>query len=41
MNKEAQVVVGNGQIYGQGGEGFIRINIGTPRCVLEKGLSSN
>ncbi len=40
LQKEAQVVVGNGQVCGQGGEGFIRINVGTPRYVLEQGLSS-
>jgi cystathionine beta-lyase len=40
LNKEAQVVVGNGQMCGQGGEGFIRVNIGTPRHMLEQGLNS-
>ncbi|MCF0160590.1 MAG: pyridoxal phosphate-dependent aminotransferase [Bacteroidaceae bacterium] len=35
---KANLVINNGASYGQGGEGFIRINIGCPRSVVEKAL---
>jgi len=37
INK-AQVAVNIGTDYGPGGEGFVRINIATPRKILEEGL---
>ncbi|WP_342601924.1 MalY/PatB family protein [Peribacillus sp. FSL E2-0159] len=38
MLKEAKVAPSLGYGFGPGGEGFIRINIGCPRSVLEEGL---
>ncbi len=38
IQREAGVVVELGSIYGPEGEGFIRINIGCPRSVLEDAL---
>ena len=36
--EEAKVYVEQGTIYGAEGEGFIRINIGCPRVILETAL---
>jgi cystathionine beta-lyase len=38
MIKKAKVGLDNGPIFGQGGEGFQRLNIACPRKTLEKGL---
>ncbi|NOX30333.1 MAG: pyridoxal phosphate-dependent aminotransferase [Actinobacteria bacterium] len=38
IRREAGVVVEPGSIYGPEGEGFVRINIGCPRSVLEDAL---
>ncbi|MDR1721653.1 MAG: pyridoxal phosphate-dependent aminotransferase [Methanobrevibacter sp.] len=37
INK-ARVALENGTLFGKGGEGFMRINIATPRSLLEEGL---
>lgn len=34
-----KVRVNSGSVYGQGGQGFIRINIACPRALLEEGLT--
>jgi len=36
--KEAQVAVNDGVTFGPGGEGFVRLNFGCPRALLEEGL---
>ena len=36
FNEEAGVVVNNGASYGPGGEGFVRINLGCPRIIVEE-----
>ncbi len=36
--KQAQVAVNDGKWFGQGGEGFVRLNFGCPRSVLQAGL---
>lgn len=38
FSEKAKLVVNNGAIYGPGGEGHIRINIGCPLSVLKKAL---
>lgn len=38
FNKGAKIIPSNGGSYGTGGEGFIRLNIGCPRSVLEEAL---
>ena len=38
FNEKAGVVVNNGAGYGPGGEGFIRLNVGCPRSILEEAL---
>ena len=40
MSEEARVTVGSGTVSGENGKGFIRLNVGTPRSVLEQGLAS-
>jgi len=35
FNDEAKVVVNNGASYGTGGEGFIRLNVGCPKMIVE------
>ena len=35
--KEARVALNDGGAFGQGGEGFVRLNFGCPRPVLEEG----
>ena len=36
--KRARVALNEGAEFGPGGEGFVRLNFGCPRCVLEEGL---
>ena len=36
---KAKVALADGKIYGQGGEGHVRINFGTSRKILEQGLN--
>jgi cystathionine beta-lyase len=36
--KEARVAVNDGATFGPGGEGFVRLNFGCPRALLEEGL---
>ena len=38
FSKEAGLVLSNGTSYGQGGEGFVRMNIGCPRSVVREAL---
>ena len=38
FSKEAGLVLSNGASYGQGGEGFVRMNIGCPRSVVREAL---
>lgn len=39
FEKQARVAVNNGAWFGKGGEGFVRLNFGCPRHVLEEGLA--
>jgi cystathionine beta-lyase len=39
FEKEARVALNKGTWFGKGGEGFVRLNFGCPRHVLEDGLS--
>jgi len=36
--KQARVAVSDGAIFGQGGEGFVRLNFGCPRAMLNEAL---
>ena len=38
--KKAHLALNDGAIFGQGGEGFMRLNVGTARSVLEKALKN-
>jgi len=38
--KKAHLALNDGTIFGQGGEGFMRLNVGTRRSVLEKALNN-
>ncbi len=38
--KKAHLALNDGTIFGQGGEGFMRLNVGTARSVLEKALKN-
>ncbi|WP_409294191.1 MalY/PatB family protein [Peribacillus sp. SCS-26] len=38
MQKEAKVAFNHGYIFGEGGEGFLRINIACPRSIVEEGM---
>lgn len=38
VNK-TRLAMNSGAMFGPGGEGFMRLNVGTPRCVLEEALS--
>ena len=38
MSEDARVTVGSGTVSGTGGEGFVRLNVGTTRAVLQEGL---
>ena len=40
FREKAGVFLSNGAAYGAGGEGFVRINIGCPRSVLQEALVS-
>lgn len=37
---KAHLALNDGSMFGSQGEGFARLNVGTPRCVLEKALES-
>ncbi len=37
VNK-AHLALNDGEMFGKGGEGFMRMNVGTPRCILQKAL---
>lgn len=37
VNK-TRLAMNNGAMFGPGGEGFMRLNVGTPRCILEEAL---
>ena len=39
FNEKAGVVINNGASYGPGGEGFVRLNVGCPRSVVEEAVS--
>jgi cystathionine beta-lyase len=34
----AKLALNDGEMFGPGGEGFMRINVGTPRCILEQAM---
>ena len=36
--KKAKVALSDGKIFGKGSEGFVRLNFGCPRSILEQGL---
>jgi cystathionine beta-lyase len=36
--RKAGLALNDGEMFGPGGEGFMRLNVGTPRCILEKAL---
>ena len=36
--REGKVAMNEGAWFGEGGEGFVRLNFGTPRVILEQGL---
>ena len=36
--KQAKVGMNDGAMFGKGGEGFMRMNVGCPRSVLQKAL---
>jgi cystathionine beta-lyase len=36
--KQAKVAVNDGKWFGEGGEGFVRLNYGCPRSTLQRGL---
>lgn len=38
LMEKGRIKLNNGAEYGQGGEGFFRLNIGCPRKTLEEGL---
>jgi cystathionine beta-lyase len=38
MLQKARLALNEGHIFGQGGEGFMRMNIACPRTTLEKAL---
>lgn len=40
MLKKAHLALNDGSTFGPGGEGFMRLNVGCPRSVLEKALKS-
>ena len=37
VNK-AHLALNDGEMFGQGGQGFMRMNVGTPRAILEQAL---
>jgi cystathionine beta-lyase len=36
--QEARVAVNPGAIFGEGGSGFVRVNLGCPRATLQRAL---
>lgn len=38
LKERARIGLNDGRVYGPGGEGFERINIGCPRSILKEGL---
>lgn len=38
LRRETGLILSSGDIYGTGGEGFIRMNLGTQRCRVEDGV---
>ncbi|MDR0687119.1 MAG: PatB family C-S lyase [Prevotellaceae bacterium] len=36
---KAKLALNDGEMFGSGGEGFMRLNVGTPRCVLEQAMA--
>lgn len=38
--EHAKVALNDGAVFGQGGEGFVRLNFGCPRALLEQGLEA-
>ena len=38
FNDEAKIALNNGASYGTGGEGFVRLNIGCPRIIVEEAV---
>lgn len=40
FEKKAGLALNSGRMFGEGGEGFMRINVATPRATLEKALSA-
>ena len=39
MVDKAKVAMNNGSMFGEGGEGFQRLNVGTPRSILVEALN--
>lgn len=39
FTEKARLALNDGAMFGPGGEGFMRLNVGCPRSLLEKGLS--
>ena len=39
FQEDAGVLINNGAMYGTGGEGFIRLNVGCPRSLVDEALS--
>ena len=35
---KARLALNDGEIFGPGGQGFMRLNVGSPRSVLQQGL---
>ena len=38
--ERAKVALNDGAVFGEGGEGFVRLNFGCPRSLLEQGLAA-
>lgn len=38
--KDAKLALNDGRMFGKGGEGFMRLNVGSPRSVIEKALNN-
>jgi cystathionine beta-lyase len=36
---EAKLALNDGAMFGEGGEGFMRLNVATPRALLEQALT--
>lgn len=37
---DAHLALNNGEMFGEGGTGFMRLNVGTPRAIIEKALNN-